>query len=274
MREIVHRVALLFCNLCIAARAAAASADSNWDSRFNLPGVDGNVYALATNGNNVYVGGDFISAGGNPAIQRIARWDGTNWFALGQGVNGAVRAIAVSGTTVYVGGFFYEATNTDGSTTNVYYVAQWNGTAWGGFGNGPNGFTGVGGYVYSLAVNGSSLYVAGNFPNTINPDGTYPLVNNIACWNGTTWSALGGGVNGSVYVLVPSGSGVCAGGIFTQATNSSALTVNGVAYWGGANWSALGTGVSGGSLPYVYVEALTMLNNNLYAGGSNANYVA
>jgi hypothetical protein len=88
-------------------------------------------------------------------------------------------------------------------------------------------------------------------------------------------------VNGSVYVPVPSGSGVYAGGIFTQATNSSALTVNGVAYWGGANWSALGTGVSGGSLPYVYVEALTMLNNNLYAGGSftaaggsNANYVA
>jgi len=27
-------------------------------------------------------------------------------------------------------------------------------------------------------------------PNTINPDGTYPLVNNIARWNGTTWSAL------------------------------------------------------------------------------------
>ena len=277
MRKIVHGVALLSCNLCIAARAVAASADSNWDQRFNLPGVDGNVYAIATNGNNVYVGGDFISAGGNPAIQNIARFDGTNWFALGQGVNGAVRAIAVSGTTVYVGGMFYVATNNDGSTTNIYYVVKWDGSAWRGFGNGT--YPGVGGYVYSLAVNGSSLYVGGNFPNVNNPDNTFPMVNNIARWNGTSWSVLGGGVNGSVYTLVASGSGIYAGGIFNQASNTVAVTANGVAHWDGANWSALGSGVGGSSYPYV--EALAMLNNNLYAGGSfttaggsNANYVA
>ncbi len=279
MRNFVHRVALLCCNFFIVARVVAATADSNWDNRFNLPGVDGNVYALATNGNNVYVGGDFISAGGDPTIQRIARWDGTNWFALGQGVNGSVRAIAVSGTTVYVGGQFYAETNTDGSTTNGYYVAKWDGSAWRGFGNGPN--SGVGGYVNSLAVIGSSLYVGGNFPNVNNPDNTFPIVNNIARWDGATWSALGGGVNGNVVAIVPSATGIYAGGLFTQATqaNSNLLAVIGVAYWDGAKWSALGTGISGGAFPYV--QALAMLNNNLYVGGSftaagggSANYVA
>ena len=260
-------------------RAAAASADSNWDNRFNLPGVDGNVHALATNGNNVYVGGDFISAGGDPTIQRIARWNGTNWFALGQGVNGTVKAIAVSGTTVYVGGQFYAETNTDGSTTNVYFVAKWDGSAWSGFGNGT--YPGMGGFVNSLAVVGSPLYVGGNFPTANKPDDTSLTVNNIARWDGTAWSALGGGVNYQVYVLLPSGSGVYAGGIFNQATqaNSNSITANGVAYWDGANWSALGTGISGGAFPYV--TALAILNNNLYvggyftaAGGSSANYVA
>lgn len=279
MRNLVHGVAVLAGNLFIAARALAVSADSNWDNRFNLPGVDGNVYALATNGNNVYVGGDFIAAGGNLAIQHIARWDGTNWFALGQGVNGTVKAIIVSGAAVYVGGQFYTATNTDGSTTKVDYVVKWDGSAWRGFGNGP--YSGVGGYVNSLAVVGSSLYVGGSFPSALNPDGTFPTVNNIARWDGTTWSALGGGVNGNVVAIVPYGTGICAGGLFSQATqaNSSSLTVNSVAYWDGANWSALGTGVSGGS--FSYVQALAVLNNNLYvggnftaAGGSSANYVA
>ncbi len=131
------------------------------------------------------------------------------------------------------------ATNADGSTTNLYYVAKWDGSAWRGFGNGT--YPGVDGYVYSLAVNGSSLYADGNFPDVNNPDNTFPMVNNIARWNGTTWSALGGGMNGSVYTLVASGSGIYAGGIFNQASNIVAVTANGVAHWDGANWSALGS---------------------------------
>lgn len=42
------------------------------------------VWALAVDGSgNLYVGGQFDNAGGNGAADNIAKWDGTNWLALG-----------------------------------------------------------------------------------------------------------------------------------------------------------------------------------------------
>jgi hypothetical protein len=71
--------------------------------------------ALAMSGSDLYAGGDFTKAGGNPA-SRIAKWNGTNWTALGSGLNGTVRALAVSGSDLYVGGSF----TTAGGKTAAY----------------------------------------------------------------------------------------------------------------------------------------------------------
>ena len=57
----------------------------------------------------MYVGGFFTDAGGVSSASRIARWDGSQWHALGGGVNGPIYAIAVSGTSTYVGGEFTDA---------------------------------------------------------------------------------------------------------------------------------------------------------------------
>ena len=57
------------------------------------------VNALAVLGSNVYAGGAFTTAGGLPA-NYIAKWDGSNWSALGSGVNGSVSALAVLGKFV------------------------------------------------------------------------------------------------------------------------------------------------------------------------------
>ena len=63
-------------------------------------------------GTDVYAGGSFQYAGGNPA-SAISKWDGTNWTALGSGVAGAspptVYALAVSSNDLYVGGAFTNA---------------------------------------------------------------------------------------------------------------------------------------------------------------------
>jgi hypothetical protein len=68
--------------------------------------------ALAVSGGDLYAGGSFQLAGGNPA-SAIAKWDGTNWTALGSGVAGGnpptVFALAVSGNDLYVGGAFTNA---------------------------------------------------------------------------------------------------------------------------------------------------------------------
>jgi hypothetical protein len=54
------------------------------------------------------VGGTFTSAGGQPA-NRIAKWDGTNWWALGSGFISTITALAVNGTNLYAGGNFTSA---------------------------------------------------------------------------------------------------------------------------------------------------------------------
>jgi|GEM_PF-4082310 len=67
------------------------------------------VSAIAVSGTNLYVGGFFTDAGGNPNADFVARWDGSAWQALGVGLNSSVFAIAVSGTDLYVGGYFTDA---------------------------------------------------------------------------------------------------------------------------------------------------------------------
>jgi hypothetical protein len=63
------------------------------------------VVALAVSGANLYTGGVFTTANGI-AANYIAKWDGSNWTALGSGANNQVVALAVSGSDLYAGGYF------------------------------------------------------------------------------------------------------------------------------------------------------------------------
>lgn len=118
----------------VAANFFAKWDGSNWSAGgggvFSTHPYAGGVSALATIGTNLYVGGFFTNAGG-VAVNNIAKWDGSNWSALGSGINGQVNALAVSGTNLYVGGGF---TSAGGVAVNG--IAQWNGTNWSALGTG------------------------------------------------------------------------------------------------------------------------------------------
>ena len=132
------------------------------------PGIcNGAVYALEAKGDDLYVGGNFSYAGGVRA-DRIARWDGDGWHAVGSGANGPVYKIAFNGDDIYVGGDF---TSIDGVKANG--VARFDGTNWHALGSG------VRGRVHAIAFKDNEVYVGGRF-NTAGGKTAY----NFARWVG------------------------------------------------------------------------------------------
>jgi hypothetical protein len=142
-------------NAVYPVRIDPTFSDANWVSMGELPGADGPVYAIATDGSgNLYCGGHF-SAIGNTRSAYIAKWDGNNWTQLGLGLNGRVNALVVSGGDVYAGGAF---TTAGGVTANL--IAKWDGNTWSALGTGIENW---GVSVEALAVSGSNVYVGGSF---------------------------------------------------------------------------------------------------------------
>ena len=240
-------------------------------------GTTGSVRALSVfddgSGPALYVGGDFLVAGGI-AVNRVARWDGTAWSALGgpagTGMDGIVDALTVfddgSGPALFAGGGFSRA-----GGVWVSCVAKWTGSAWSPLA-GPSD-TGVDSAVRALVVfddgSGPALYAGGHFTSA----GGLPA-GRIARWNGSAWSGLSGtpsqGFNDAVRALAVfddgPGPALYAGGLFTAL---GSLTVNYVARWDGTGWSPLigpsGTGTNG--LASVFAVFNDGAGPALYAGG-------
>ena len=118
----------------------------------------GSVYAVAANGTDVYVAGEFTSIG-NVSAKNLAKWNRSSgvWSSLGDGVNGVVHAIAISGSDVYVGGNFTAAINPGGSSVAVYSIARWTGSSWAALGAAAANGNGVNGDVAAIAINGSNI---------------------------------------------------------------------------------------------------------------------
>ena len=153
-------------------------------------GLSGSAAVLALMGSDVYVGGSFDRAG-STTVNRIARWDGTGWSALGFGFNSEVLALAVDRQGVlYAGGQFTficgDAACTFAAGTSANRVARWDGTSWSTLG------FGVDDYILALAVDGQGALYAGGFfrqvcGNALCVTGN-TIVNSVAKWNGTAWN--------------------------------------------------------------------------------------
>jgi hypothetical protein len=219
---------------------AAGQAASAWSPLFSPPGTSFQVQAIAVSGENVYVGGGFVTAGDVEA-HYIARWNTATqtWSAMGS-LDEAVTAIYASGDQVYAGG--------EG------FVSRWNATsnAWEEFGH-------VYGYVNAITGSGGYIYVGGSFSQIDSLTANY-----VARWNlqTSTWEALGSGMDNVVYALAVGGNTLYLGGKFDHAGGTTASRIAQLDL-GSSLWSPLGTGLTGGE-----VRTLAFYNTDLYVGGA------
>ncbi|MBX9736269.1 MAG: hypothetical protein K2X32_05030 [Phycisphaerales bacterium] len=179
------------------------------------------------------------------------------------GTNGTVNAVIMwdpdgpgpDSAKLVVGGSFTIASTVLARNIAIYDPAS---GVWSTLGTGTNGS------VLSFAVLPNGNLVAGGEFTTAGG----VVVNGIATWNGSAWSALSTGVSqqfpASVNALVtlPNGD-LVAGGNFTSAGGTSARSI---ARWNGTSWLPLGTGI-GGFDPRVLALAV-LPNGDLIAGGS------
>lgn len=251
------------------ADGVGMSGIGNWDgtsfhSMGSGQGMDGSVRAMAMydsgNGEEIHVGGTFLAAGGELA-NGVARWDGASWRRLGNGVDLRVEAMTPfddgSGEKLVVGGYFNEAGGVPASS-----VAAWDGSAWSalGAGIGPPTTTVDALFVFDEGA-GDRLFAGGSFQTA----GGQPATN-CARWDGTSWSAVGGGFDNRVQSFeafdLGSGPRLLAGGSFQLAGGQ---TIRYLASWDGLSWSPLGS-------PDGTVTVLEVLDDGsgpaLYVGGS------
>lgn len=232
-------------------------------------GANNTVMAMAHINGELLIGGLFtgVNVGANIAASRVARWNGSTWSVLGssslrQGLNGAARSFHQIGSNLYVGGDFTVANlgSGAGAPVSVQRIARWDGSLWQVVGSGAGNGTNSG--IRGLTSIGTTLYAAGVFTEANAGD---PITaNRFAQWDGSAWSAGsgGGGINGTVNVVLAAPDGIYVGGSFSAAGDTAA---GNVARWDGTTWHRLGSGNGNGTTGPVH--ALAWYQGELYVGG-------
>lgn len=246
--------------LCICTLPVSAADDDHWDTQFGAPGADGLVTSMTSSGSDLYITGNFNSAGEAGCIG-IAKWNGTNWTGFGSGFAiGSVPVglgVAVHGTDVYVAGGFI--TNISG--VPIRGLGKWDGSSWSQVGGGMNGIPA------SLLFKSNDLYVGGIFTQA----GSV-TASNIVRWDGANWWPLGTGIYGAtngfsgsvaLKMALDANGDLIVCGNFRYA---GGVEVNNVARWDGNQWHALGSGVFGGGSGQT-VNDVKVLGTNIYVAG-------
>ncbi len=256
-----------------AAHFAIWYPTSFWTAFATPTPLNGDVHAIAWDPNHVklYVGGQFTDAGGNPAADFLAVWNGTNWAPFCGPFGGSVAALQIIGSTLYVGGAFQNGANIH--TANYLIACDLNTGAARVVGN----LNDLNGGVYALTADANgTLYAGGQFINAAG----IPQADHVAAFNGS-WHAMGtgpstggGAVDDYVRSLASSGNDVYIG---TDSLNVAGIAqADHVARWNGSAWSAVGANSAGddGWFPKsAFIYALAAKGSQVVAAGSfqNAN---
>lgn len=245
--------------------------DGTWSNKFSVPGIVGSIHASGSDGQNLYIGGNFKSVGGIKT-NNIVKWDGEKWLTLGvgseNGLDFTVQAITYANEKLFVGGMFSKA-----GSKEAYGLAYWDGANWHSVVDSEskglirysifeNDTTILQPFVWELFVHNNKLYIGGDFDLA----GDLPA-KGVAVWDlvEEKWETLNGGLLGTyatepvyAYAFTAIEDEVYVGGKFYSA---GGVPAQHIAKWDGENWTALGE--AEGFIYRLQVDR----ENNLYAQG-------
>jgi hypothetical protein len=169
------------------------------------------VNALTTYDDDLFMGGLFTEVSGVD-IRRVARWDGQIWHPLqggnvgGAGFVGVLALAAHDGELIAAGGF-----STAGGQP-ADRIAAWNGSTWRALGETHHQINALTVYNGQIVMGTTMSWDPVNFPLG------YP---GVMAWDGTNWTAPGGGITAPfasvVQTLAVYGGELIAAGNFTEA---------------------------------------------------------
>ncbi len=171
-------------------------------------GLDGTVTGFVGHDGQLHAVG-YFNGSGNTVLNRVARWDGTNWQPLGDGLP-SVYPLTIA--------------SYDGALYADKY--RWDGSAW-------TEVFPVNGRIKALAVHAGLLYACGVFSEL---DGQ--AVGNVIAWDGNSILSVGGGVPWPEVEDAFSG----ADGLYVSGWDYDTLA-SGTNRWNGVAWQ---TEVDGG----------------------------
>jgi hypothetical protein len=245
MKKTLLTKLFLLCFILIASKAWS----QGWTGLgTGVSGGSGYVKAVAVWNGNVYVGGNFTTAG-SVSASNIAKWNGTTqtWSALGSGITGGeVKALCVYNNALYVAGSF---TTAGGITTS--HIAKLDASGnWSAVGS----TQGTSGDVYALIAFNNLLYVGGSFLTAGGVSAHY-----VGTWNSTTstWAGSGTGTSGFVYCFAAHG----ASPTLYAGTNGGYCLEELV----GVAWGQVIASFGSASM---YVQSLASFGTYLYMSGS------
>jgi trimeric autotransporter adhesin len=154
--------------------------------------VDRQIYALATDGKDLFIGGNFKRINDETDTSAIAKWNGKKFVAMGGEFDRYIWSMVFVGSKLYVGGYFNEFGDDSCKNVAVYEAGKWKEA-----GNG-----GLSGSVKRLVTDGKDVYAAGDF----RVGGS-----SVAKFDGSKWSPVGKVEGGSEWVHLDGGKIYIAG---------------------------------------------------------------
>jgi hypothetical protein len=236
--------------LNVAAVDRRSGAALSWD-----PGTTGDVHTLTTQGEVVFAGGEFGSAGGVQTRLGLAALDAHSGALRpwNPGMLGfVVQALAVRGQTVYVGGIFDRIggewrTNIGAVSAMTGHATEWDPQALGGFNGGVN----------AIVVGDRTVYVGGGFTVVGGAERHFLAALDSASGTATDWNP---GPDDFVNALASDGTTIYVGGSFASIAGQHRTALAAVDLETGlaTGWNPDGSGV---------VIALALRSGTLYVGG-------